>query len=86
MEGLALVRISTGNVVQFLSYEGSFIGNNGPAIGLLSEDIGVSESNATTPNGTSMQLVGTGSEYVDFTWSTGSVASFGSINSGQIIN
>gem|GEM_PF-2109312 len=86
MEGLALVRISTGNVIQFLSYEGSFIGTNGPAIGLLSEDIGVSESNTTTAVGTSMQLVGTGSEYVDFTWTTGSAATFGTVNTGQVIN
>lgn len=86
MEGLALVRISTGNVVQFLSYEGSFIGSNGPAIGLLSENIGVTESNTTSPNGTSMQLVGTGSEYVDFSWTTGSIESFGTINTGQVIN
>lgn len=84
-EGLALVRTSTGNVVQFLSYEGSFIGNNGPAMGMLSEDIGVTES-TTTANGTSMQLVGTGSEYVDFTWTTGSVSTFGAVNMGQVFN
>jgi hypothetical protein len=85
-EGLALVRISTGNVVQFLSYEDSFIATNGPAIGMASQDIGVSESNTTTANATSMQLIGTGSEYVDFTWTTGSAASFGTINLGQEIN
>ncbi len=85
-EGLALVRISTGNVIQFLSYEDSFIATNGPAMGMLSEDIGVAESNTTTPAGSSMQLVGTGSEYVDFTWTTGSVANFGTINTGQVIN
>ena len=85
-EGLALVRISTGNVVQFLSYEDSFIATDGPAMGLFSEDIGVTESNSTTPVGTSMQLEGTGSEYVDFTWTTGTVANFGTINTGQVIN
>tara|TARA_R100000935_G_scaffold8302_7_gene17410 strand:- start:39904 stop:40704 length:801 start_codon:yes stop_codon:yes gene_type:complete len=85
-EGLALVKISTGNVIQFLSYEDSLIATDGPAMGMTSEDIGVSESNTTTPTGTSMQLVGTGSEYVDFTWTTGSVASFGVINASQVLN
>ncbi|MAZ73744.1 MAG: hypothetical protein CMC70_11435 [Flavobacteriaceae bacterium] len=85
-EGLALVKISTGSVVQFLSYEGSFIAIDGPAMGMASEAIGVVESNTTTAAGTSMQLVGTGSEYVDFLWTTGSIATFGTINSGQVIN
>ncbi|WP_432410606.1 hypothetical protein [Rasiella sp. SM2506] len=85
-EGLALVKISTGNVIQFLSYEDSLIATNGPAMGMVSENIGVSESNTTTPVGTSLQLVGTGNEYVDFTWTTGSVASFGATNTGQVIN
>ncbi|RDK83524.1 hypothetical protein [Marinirhabdus gelatinilytica] len=85
-DGLALVRVSTGNVIQFLSYEGSFIGNSGPAIGMASEDIGVDESNTTTPVGTSMQLVGTGNEYVDFTWTTGNAETFDAINTGQVIN
>lgn len=84
-DGLALVKISTGSVIQFLSYEDSFIATNGPAMGMLSQDIGVAESN-TTPDGTSMQLTGTGSEYVDFFWTTGSTATFGTINTGQVFN
>jgi hypothetical protein len=84
-DGLALVKISTGNIVQFLSYEGTFIATNGPAMGIASQDIGVSESNST-PDGTSMQLMGTGDEYVDFVWSTGNTATFGSFNIGQMIN
>lgn len=86
IDGIALVHISTGNIVQFLSYEGSFIATDGPAMGMLSEDIGVQESNNTTPVGTSMQLVGTGNEYVDFTWSAGTTASFGARNSMQTFN
>ena len=35
-----------GNVVQFLSYEGSFTATNGPAAGMTSTDIGVAEEPA----------------------------------------
>lgn len=86
MEGIALVKVSTGNVIQFLSYEGSFTANNGPAVGMASIDIGVSESNITTAIGTSMQLVGTGSEYVDFTWSTEVPETYDGVNNGQTMN
>ncbi|MGB5593826.1 MAG: hypothetical protein WBM62_07320 [Crocosphaera sp.] len=45
-DGIALVD-DTGNVVQFISYEGSFTAVDGPAAGLTSTDIGVSESSST---------------------------------------
>jgi hypothetical protein len=41
-DGIALVNPS-GKVIQFLSYEGSFTATNGPALGMTSTDIGVSE-------------------------------------------
>ena len=41
-DGLALVNGTT--VVEFLSYEGQFAATNGPATGLQSTNIGVSES------------------------------------------
>lgn len=85
-DGIALVKISTGNVVQFLSYEGSFVATNGPANGQMSVDIGVSESNTATPAGSSLQLVGTGNEYSQFTWNSPVIATFGTLNTGQIIN
>jgi len=66
-DGLALID-GAGNVVQFLSYEGSLTATNGPANGLTSVDIGVNEP-GTTPIGFSLQLSGTGTEYADFTWS-----------------
>ena len=53
-DGLALVD-NTAAVVQFLSYEGSFTGVDGPAVGMTSTDIGVSESSGT-PIGYSLQL------------------------------
>ncbi|MEZ4857470.1 MAG: HYR domain-containing protein [Flavobacteriaceae bacterium] len=80
-DGIALVD-DLGTVIQFLSYEGTFAATNGPANGLNSTDIGVSET-GTTPIGESLQLIGTGTIYTDFTW-TGPVAeSPGSINVGQ---
>ena len=80
-DGLAL--IDAGNtVIQFLSYEGSFIATSGPANGMTSTDIGVSES-SSSPVGESLQLIGSGSIYTDFSWSGSSGDSPGLINSGQ---
>lgn len=80
-DGLALVD-GGGNVVQFLSYEGTFIANGGPANGLASTDIGVAQS-GSEPNTQSLQLKGSGGEYEDFTWTTASTSSFGAVNAGQ---
>lgn len=84
-DGIALVD-NGGTVIQFLSYEGSFTATNGPANTLTSTDIGVAENNSTTVLGTSMQLTGTGIAYSDFAWTTGSVASQGTLNTGQNIS
>lgn len=77
-DGIALVDAGN-NVVQFLSYEGAFVAADGPASGMTSTDIGVTES-STTPFGFSMQLVGTGRESGDFTWSSSLPDTFGSLN------
>jgi len=69
-------------IIQFISYEGSFTARNGVANGLTSTDIGVAESSSTSI-GHSLQLIGLGSDYSDFTWSGPATASPGSINSGQ---
>jgi len=79
-DGIALVD-PHGYLLQFLSYEGSFTAVGGPADGLTSTDMGVSES-YTTPVGYSLQLTGTGSAYSDFTWSAVS-NTFGGVNTGQ---
>ncbi|OAI10476.1 hypothetical protein A1507_04125 [Methylomonas koyamae] len=80
-DGIALV--NAGNVVvQFLSYEGTFTASNGPANGMASVDIGVSQSGSGAA-GQSLQLKGNGSNYEDFTWAAESAASFGNINAGQ---
>lgn len=57
-DGVALVDAG-GAVIEFLSYEGSFTAVNGPAAGMLSVDIGVSEL-GTTPIGQSLQRQGSG--------------------------
>ena len=56
-DGFALVNGTT--VVQFLSYEGTFTVSNGPATGLTSTSIGVSE-NGGGPAGQSLRLAGIG--------------------------
>ena len=82
-DGFALVD-PDGNVVEFLSYEGSFMANDGPAMGTLSTNVGVSES-GTTPVGFSLQLTGTGASSPDFAWTAPSAASPGSLNTAQIM-
>jgi len=80
-DGLALVDASN-NVIQFLSYEGTFIGLGGAANGLTSTDIGVAEA-SNTPLGNSLQLTGTGTMYEDFTWAGAMANTFGAINTRQ---
>jgi len=80
-DGIALVD-ALGTVVQFLSYEGSFVPTNGPALGLSSTDIGVSQP-STSAVGTSLALSGSGREYSSFSWSAAAVASPGQPNPGQ---
>ena len=80
-DGLALV--GPGNVVaQFLSYEGSFTAVGGPADGLTSVDILVSEN--LSPIGLTLQLAGTGGAYGDFSWSPPAAGSLGLPNPGQV--
>ena len=79
-DGIALVNGTT--LVQFLSYEGSFTAVGGPADGVASTDIGVTET-GSEPLGQSLQLQGSGSIYQDFTWAGPSPSSPGAINGGQ---
>jgi len=79
-DGMALVNGTT--VVQFLSYEGVLTATNGPAAGLTSVDIGVSEG-GSDPTGRSLQLSGTGSTYQNFTWLAAATSTFGAFNNGQ---
>jgi hypothetical protein len=80
-DGLALVSPSS-TVIQFLSYEGTFMAMDGPAISMISVDIGVSETN-TTPIDQSLQLQGSGNEYADFIWAGPVTHTRGAVNLGQ---
>src|SRR5699024_8204785 len=70
-DGLALVDAS-GEVVEFLSYEGQFEAADGPAEGMTSTDIGVAET-SSTPQGLSLQKI-------DGAWQGPVEASFGAVN------
>jgi len=80
-DGIALVN-AAGVVIQFISYEGSMTATSGPANGLTSEDIGVSET-SSTQKGYSLQLNGSGTNYSDFVWQTPRIDSPNTINSDQ---
>ncbi|MEM7789473.1 MAG: endonuclease [Bacteroidota bacterium] len=80
-DGLALVD-ADGAVVQFLSYEGAFVAQGGPASGIASTDLGVSESGGT-PRGYSLQLAGTGAAAADFAWAGPVQHTRGSVNRNQ---
>ena len=82
-DALALVDPS-GNVIQFLSYEGEVIATEGPAAGMTSILLPISEEPAVTI-GLSMQLTGAGNQYTDFTW-TLAPDTIDAINSGQTFN
>jgi DNA/RNA endonuclease G (NUC1) len=71
-DGIALVD-AAGQVVEFLSYEGTFIAADGPARGMESTDIGVSESSGTSI-GQSLQRKPAGD------WQAGSLWTLGACN------
>ena len=72
-DGWALVDAG-GNVVEFMSYEGTMTATNGPAAGLTSTDIGIRQT-GTEPLGSSLQRDGAG------TWTeTEGSNSFGACN------
>ncbi|MFT5288917.1 MAG: endonuclease I [Planctomycetota bacterium] len=80
-DGLALVD-PFNQVQEFLSYEGTFLATDGPAIGLSSTDIGVAES-STTPLAHSLQLGGSGSVGSEFTWQAEAASTSGAVNGAQ---
>ncbi len=76
--------INGGQVLQYLSYEGVISGTtNGPAAGLSSVDIGVSENGV--PVGFSLQLGGTGNAAAAFSWQGAIQNTIGKANTNQII-
>jgi endonuclease I len=80
-DAMALVDANQ-NVVQFLSYEGTLTAVDGPAAGMTSTDVGVSEP-YDTPIGYSLQLGGSGSRYEDFVWEAAAPNTAGLPNRNQ---
>ncbi|MCB2206922.1 MAG: choice-of-anchor J domain-containing protein [Bacteroidetes bacterium] len=81
-DGICLSYAGTLIPGQFLSYEGTLTAADGPAIGITSTDIGVSESSATTAD-QSLQLSGTGTQYGDFVWQEPAMNTKGDLNNDQ---
>ena len=77
-DGVALVR--SGQVLEFLSYEGAFAGRSGPATGTTSTDIGVREA-GTEPTGWSLSR-GYDTATERLLWQGPAVATRGSVNPG----
>ncbi|HET7329039.1 MAG TPA: ExeM/NucH family extracellular endonuclease [Nocardioidaceae bacterium] len=79
----AVALVNGDDVVQLLSYEGTMTAVGGPADGLTSTDIGVTEG-SSTPAGSSLELRGTGTTYGDFSWALSSGSNTaGQPNTGQ---
>lgn len=73
-----------GEVVHFVSYEGTFTASAGPAAGLTSRDVLVFEGEATSP-GAALGLTGSGVLQDDFLWTALPSATPGAPNLGQFI-
>ena len=74
-DGVALVRGSV--VLEFVSYEGVFVAVGGPATGLTSTDIGVTEA-ATAPLGSSLSK--RRNQAGDYVWSPSDTSTKGAVN------
>lgn len=74
-----------GQVVQFLSYEGAMTATAGPANGMTSTDIGVSQNGTEAAGQSSLGLSGSGSLPGDFSWTkfTSALPTPGQPNGGQ---
>ncbi len=67
-DGFAVVNTATNQVLQFISYEGAFTATNGPATGLTSLNIPVSQNGTEVAGESALGLTGTGIHAADFTW------------------
>ncbi len=82
-DGIALDYL--GKLISFISYEGSFVATDGPAEGVTSTDIMVSET-SSTPEGTSIQYAGVGDNESHFFWQSEISETFGHLNQHQNLN
>lgn len=78
-DGIALVSNNT-TVLEFLSYGGSFVAADGPALGATSLDVGLVQTNSND----TLQLGGSGSAAGDFAWEV-NTASSSNLNINQTI-
>ncbi len=78
--GVTLVD-ENNNVMDFISWGGSFEATTGSGTGLVSRDIGVNPFEAG--DGESIQMIGSGAVPEDFTWSGPSADTLGRRNDGQ---
>lgn len=76
-DGIALVD-ADGNVVEFISYEGTFEAADGPAAGMMSTDIGVSETSSTD--------IGDSLQKIDGVWQAPAANTRDAANDGGVIN
>ena len=83
-DGIALHTKAQGEVLEFISYEGSFTASGGVASDLTSDELPVFESSGVAV-GFSLQREGSGREASDFTWAAPAVASPGLINERQSV-
>ncbi len=83
-DGMALSYEGTVITGQFLSWEGTLMAIDGPAAGMTSTDIGVSEP-SNSEIGLSLQLAGEGTQYGEFTWQDPAPETPGNINNNQSI-
>ena len=78
--GVTLVD-DNNNVIDFISWGGSFEASTGSGTGLISRDIGIDPFDVGPES--SVQLTGSGTIAEEFTWSGPSASSFGTVNAGQ---
>ena len=83
-DGFCLSYGGDETVIQFISYEGEMTATKGPADGLTSEDVLVEETSSTQSD-QSLQLLGNGTSYEDFTWGGPATSSPGEPNGDQTL-
>jgi endonuclease/exonuclease/phosphatase family metal-dependent hydrolase len=85
-DGFAVVNMATSQVLHLISYEGVFTAAGGPAAGMTSTSIGVSQNGTEAPGEAALGLTASGAAAGDFTWTklSGIAHSPGQPNSGQI--
>ncbi|NBR64105.1 MAG: hypothetical protein EBT77_07375, partial [Verrucomicrobia bacterium] len=77
-----MVLIIDGVPEDLVSYEGTFLGTDGPAAGYTLPDIGIAEAGTETAGG-SLYRYGPGTTGQDFAWAKAAVATPGQLNAGQ---